>query len=106
MPVSAKRTIVWLIAVIFVLAAPGFDNDHSAYGHSGRTDSRGGHYVTKTGSYHYHHGFGPHQHPNGYCPYSGRVKEESTFRKMWDKYWLVGCLILFGLGYNFFKEGD
>lgn len=42
--------------------------------HSGRTDSRGGHHDYKNksglGSYHYHHGFGPHLHPGGVCPYS------------------------------------
>ena len=27
-----------------------------AYSHSGRTDSRGGHYNRKTGQYHYHNG--------------------------------------------------
>lgn len=37
--------------------------------HSGRTDSRGGHYNTATGEYHYHHGYPAHQHPNGVCPY-------------------------------------
>jgi hypothetical protein len=39
------------------------------YAHSGRTDSSGGHYNRSTGEYHYHHGMGPHQHPNGVCPY-------------------------------------
>lgn len=41
--------------------------------HSGRTDSSGGHHdynsVSGLGSYHYHHGYGPHLHPNGVCPY-------------------------------------
>lgn len=44
-----------------------------AYAHSGRTDSSGGHHdynnVSGLGSYHYHHGYGPHLHPNGVCPY-------------------------------------
>ena len=43
------------------------------YGHSGRTDSSGGHKDNKNasglGSYHYHHGQGPHLHENGVCPY-------------------------------------
>ena len=37
--------------------------------HSGRTDSKGGHYNRSTGEYHYHHGESAHQHPNGVCPY-------------------------------------
>ena len=47
----------------------------SAAAHSGRTDSSGGHKDNKNksglGSYHYHHGYGPHSHPGGVCPYSG-----------------------------------
>ncbi len=42
--------------------------------HSGRTDSHGGHKDNKNksglGSYHYHHGYPAHLHPNGICPYS------------------------------------
>lgn len=45
-----------------------------AFGHSGRTDSAGGHKDNKNvsglGSYHYHHGYGPHLHPNGVCSYN------------------------------------
>ena len=41
--------------------------------HSGRTDSQGGHRdnnnVSGLGSYHFHHGYGPHLHENGICPY-------------------------------------
>ena len=41
--------------------------------HSGRTDSAGGHHdynnVSGLGSYHYHHGYGPHLHKNGIWPY-------------------------------------
>lgn len=40
-----------------------------ASAHSGRTDSRGGHYNRSTGEYHYHHGYPAHQHVNGICPY-------------------------------------
>lgn len=47
----------------------------SAYGHSGRTDSNGGHTDHSTGEYHYHHGMHAHQHENGVCPYA---KEEAT----------------------------
>lgn len=42
--------------------------------HSGRTDSAGGHRDNKNvsglGSYHYHHGYSAHLHPNGVCPYT------------------------------------
>lgn len=45
--------------------------------HSGRTDSSGGHHDYKNksglGSYHYHHGMGPHLHPGGVCPYATTV---------------------------------
>lgn len=43
--------------------------------HSGRTDSRGGHFDRRNGTYHYHHGMGPHQHPNGICPYSFQIPQ-------------------------------
>jgi len=45
-----------------------------AQAHSGRTDSSGGHRDNQNasglGSYHYHHGYGPHLHPGGICPYT------------------------------------
>jgi hypothetical protein len=44
----------------------------TAYAHSGGTDASGGHAdnqnVSGLGSYHYHHGEGPHLHPDGICP--------------------------------------
>ncbi len=49
----------------------------SVAAHSGRTDSSGGHKDNKNasglGSYHYHHGEGPHLHPGGVCPYDVSV---------------------------------
>ena len=52
------------------------------YAHSGRTDSSGGHHdyknVSGLGSYHYHHGYGPHLHPNGVCPYSSSSAYSSS----------------------------
>lgn len=52
----------------------------TAYSHSGRTDSSGGHKDNKNksglGYYHYHHGEGPHLHENGICPYD--VPESTT----------------------------
>lgn len=45
----------------------------NSFAHSGRTDSNGGHRDNKNksglGSYHYHHGYGPHLHTDGVCPY-------------------------------------
>lgn len=41
----------------------------SASAHPGRTDANGGHHVTATGEYHYHHGYPAHQHIDGVCPY-------------------------------------
>lgn len=59
--------------------------------HSGRTDSSGGHHDYKNasglGSYHYHHGMGPHLHKNGVCPYSSSAKSSGT--KKSSKYYNV-----------------
>jgi cobalamin biosynthesis Mg chelatase CobN len=54
--------IVSLLVAALLLAV-------TAWAHSGRTDSRGGHTNHSTGEYHYHHGYSAHQHPNGVCPY-------------------------------------
>lgn len=55
-----------------------------AFAHSGRTDSKGGHYDHSTGEYHYHHGHPAHQHPGGQCPYilkqEKQEKTQATFR--------------------------
>ena len=70
-----KRFQIFIAAVIILTASL------TLYAHSGRTDSRGGHHKRSTGEYHYHHGMGPHQHPNGVCPYSnsksGSTKSDS-----------------------------
>lgn len=59
-----KARLACLITVVLL----GIFQD--AQGHSGRTDGRGGHHDRISGGYHFHHGMGPHQHPNGVCPYS------------------------------------
>ncbi len=50
--------------------------------HSGRTDSNGGHHdyknVSGLGSYHYHHGYPAHLHPDGICPYTEAVPSSNT----------------------------
>lgn len=79
-----KRTIaILIICLIFTIVSPfNFINTiYTVEAHSGRTDSRGGHHDYKNksglGSYHYHHGMGPHLHPGGVCPYSGSSNSSS-----------------------------
>lgn len=61
-----KKKIIALLMMLSLLCAP-------AYAHGGRTDANGGHHDNKNvsglGSYHYHHGYPAHLHPNGVCPY-------------------------------------
>lgn len=70
--------------ILFVCVSLSFSSSLS-YAHSGRTDSSGGHhdYQNKSGlgSYHYHHGMGPHLHPNGVCPYSSQANSTSNSKK-------------------------
>lgn len=54
------------IIIIFIVLILSISK---VYGHSGRTDTNGGHYNRSTGEYHYHHGYPAHQHYNGVCPY-------------------------------------
>lgn len=64
----SKIVLYFLCVNLFLL----FSITSSA--HPGRTDSSGGHHDYKNrsglGSYHYHHGMGPHLHPGGICPYA------------------------------------
>lgn len=73
-----RRFPFLVLALCFSLSLPG-------YAHSGRTDSRGGHKDNKNksglGSYHYHHGQGPHLHEGGVCPYDDEVVETYTSTK-------------------------
>ena len=50
----------------------------TAYAHSGKTDSNGGHYDRDSGEYHYHHGYPAHSHTNGECPYDFDDKTDQT----------------------------
>lgn len=50
----------------------------TAQAHSGKTDSKGGHHVSSTGEYHYHHGYPAHDHDNGICPYESSSKNTTT----------------------------
>lgn len=60
-----KRTILTVILCLSLSV--------TAIAHPGRTDANGGHRDKKNasglGSYHYHHGYPAHLHPNGICPY-------------------------------------
>jgi hypothetical protein len=59
-----KKFLVCQLIIFIILLSV-----YPAFAHSGRTDANGGHHVTATGEYHYHHGYPAHQHPNGQCPY-------------------------------------
>lgn len=65
------------IAIAFLMCTS------TSYGHSGRTDSSGGHRdkknVSGLGPYHYHCGGHPaHLHTNGVCPYSSYSSNSSN----------------------------
>lgn len=94
-----KKITSVILALIMVLTIP-----MTAFAHSGRTDSSGGHKDNKNksglGSYHYHCGGHPaHLHNNGVCPYKSSsstitVNKNNTSTtakssKYWkgDKYW-------------------
>lgn len=64
-----KASSVKKILTIALISVIIFSICFSAFAHSGRTDSNGGHYNRSTGEYHYHHGYSAHQHTNGDCPY-------------------------------------
>jgi len=63
-------------------------------GHSGRTDSNGGHRdnnnVSGLGNYHYHHGKPPHLHPGGVCPYDRNNNEGNKTRFNFITFILIG----------------
>lgn len=80
--------------ILFMCACLSFSSSLS-YAHSGRTDSSGGHhdYQNKSGlgSYHYHHGMGPHLHKNGVCPYSTSTSSSSSTKKQ-SKYYNISTV--------------
>ncbi|MDR1549034.1 MAG: YHYH domain-containing protein [Hungatella sp.] len=74
--VKKVKWIALLIAAILIIGSMETSYPGCiiiAQAHSGRTDSQGGHHDYKNksglGSYHYHHGYSAHLHPNGVCPY-------------------------------------
>lgn len=77
-----KKIGIYISSTVLVLSlsyvAPIESLTMEVQAHSGRTDAYGGHHDYKNrsglGSYHYHHGYPAHLHPNGVCPYgSGTV---------------------------------
>ncbi len=51
------------------------------YAHPGKTDKNGGHYVSGTGEYHYHHGYSAHYHTGGVCPYDFEDKTDHSSKE-------------------------
>ncbi len=76
--IKHKRGVVSVIILLIILSLP-----LRCIGHSGRTDSNGGHRDNKNasglGSYHYHCGGNPpHLHDGGVCPYSSASQTTTT----------------------------
>ena len=67
--------------IVFIFIFCFIFSGNTSFAHSGRTDSSGGHHDYKNksglGSYHYHHGYGPHLHEEGVCPYE--YNDEETY---------------------------
>lgn len=70
----------WIL--LFLCIAVLFSVSLTAFAHSGKTDSSGGHTDHSTGEYHYHHGYSAHNHydMNGDgiadCPYTFKDKTQ------------------------------
>lgn len=92
-----KKTILFLVLILLMPIA---------FAHSGRTDSKGGHYNRSTGEYHYHHGYPAHDICGINCPYkkstviSTNTSSKSSKSEVADEYYNVIILSLF-LGYFF-----
>ena len=56
-----KSILLLSLIILFILPSSA---------HEGNTDDNGGHFDNSTGEYHYHHGYPPHQHISGTCPYN------------------------------------
>lgn len=73
-----RQSLVVLIIVAVILLSV------VSFAHPGRTDSKGGHHDGI--SYHYHHGYPPHQHTNGLCPYNFDDQTNRTARPSSSSY--------------------
>lgn len=71
-----KKLLLVMLVILLCLFSTMY-----ATAHSGRTDSKGGHYDHSTGDYHYHHGYPPHDHYGGECPYKTDNKTEINTSK-------------------------
>lgn len=71
--------VIGIVVLVVGLIMP-----FAALAHSGGTDSQGGHHNRRTGEYHFHHGRGPHQHPNGVCPYDSSRTTKTKSRSKRD----------------------
>lgn len=84
-----KKTNILKRTSALVVSLTVLTTSITAFGHSGRTDSRGGHRDNKNvsglDSYHYHHGMGAHPHPKGVCPYSSKSKAKSASKNKSSK---------------------
>lgn len=91
--VDILKIIRYGILIILLL----FINIATASAHSGRTDSNGGHRdvnnVSGLGSYHFHHGLGPHLHPNGICPYANNSSKTTEGSNIF--YYVIGGTVVF-----------
>lgn len=64
-----KRKIIKGIFAVVVILCLSILFGQIVLAHPGGTDEYGGHYDRETGWYHYHHGYPPHSHKDGVCPY-------------------------------------
>lgn len=72
-----KLNILYILIILIVVLSC-----ISTYAHSGGTDSKGGHWDSSTGEYHYHHGYSAHDHYDidgdgkKDCPYNFKNNEK------------------------------
>lgn len=66
-----KRNIPIIIIVILL-------SNFFVQAHPGMSDVNGGHFDSKDGSYHYHHGYPEHTHANNTCPYNFELAPKET----------------------------
>lgn len=81
------KRVLLLVTVLLLLVTvllPTF-----GLAHSGRTDGDGGHWDRSEGTYHYHHGYPAHDHPDGVCPYEDKdnslMSQEEYFSQFLDE---------------------
>ncbi|MBU3679634.1 MAG: YHYH domain-containing protein [Candidatus Kapabacteria bacterium] len=85
---SSKVAMLSLVMCIYSI--------QDSYSHSGGTDHEGGHFIRRTGEYHFHHGERAHQHAAGRCPYDrvtinpkftqhSRADNEVSLEQKWNR---------------------